>query len=84
MMKEYEYLFAMSLQQKLKHRIVGRIYVTVDPYDELIVKIKNDEVEFKAYVTNFSEKFYNGLTTDYEAYEITRQYRSFINKKYFY
>ena len=40
MMKEYEYLFAMSLQQKLKHRIVGRIYVTVDPYDELIVKIK--------------------------------------------
>ena len=47
MMADYEYQFAVLLQQRLKSKIQGGIYVTV-AVDELIVKVIRDEtIDFK-------------------------------------
>lgn len=85
-MKEYEYLFATTLHMKLKDRIIGKIYVLVDQYDRLIVEIKRESegIVFRDVMTDFAEKFYNGLCTDFVAYEITKKYREFLNQRYFY
>ena len=90
MMTEYERLFAMNLQQKLKKRIVGNIYVKITRNDEILVIIEKEEdgIEYKIFSGNFAERMKNGLSTDYAAYEILQQYRSYIQgimeERYFY
>lgn len=89
MLRECEQLFSMAVQQKLKRKIIGKIFVKVTQNDELLVLIeREDELKFKLFIENFSEKCINGLTSDYIAYEIMKQYREFLigrmNEKYFY
>lgn len=85
MMADYEYTFAVTLSQKLKHKIAGGNHVCVTDNDELLVKIIRDgAVDFKVYICNFSEKIRNGWSTDYAAYEIVNAYKDYIMKKYFY
>lgn len=88
-MSEYEYNFVTNLQAKLKAKIKGRIYCEVNRHDELYVKIINcDDTRYEDHLKNFSERFLNGWSTDYAAYEIVRMYEKFIKeelkKKYFY
>ena len=87
--RECEQLFSMAVQQKLKRQIIAKIFVKVIWSDELLVVItREDELEFKLSIGNISEKIINGLTSDYMAYQILRQYREFLiermEDKYFY
>lgn len=88
-MTEYERLFAMNLQQKLKTKIVGKIFVTATKDDALYIQITNsDNLEFKTYLKNFTERMLNGWSSDYAAYEVVQQYTDFVidqmKSKYFY
>lgn len=88
-MNEYEQHFTTNLQAKLKTKIKGKIYCEVNWHDEIYVKIINaDNVKYEHRITHFSERFLNGWSTDYAAYEIVKEYKRFIfeelEKKYFY
>lgn len=87
-MTDYEYLFATMLQQKLKCKIRGRIFVEVNWHDELYVKIIYGDEKFETRLKNFTEKFQHGLTTEYVTYEIVKQYKQVLyrqmEEKYFY
>ena len=82
-MKDYEYLFAMAVQQKLKKQIIGKIFVKVNCDDELITEIKNGDTELRSVITNFSDKIINGYPSDYAVYEIVNEYKKFILRKHF-
>lgn len=84
-MRDYEYLFATSLQQKLKEKIVGKVFVKVNPNDELYIKVERREegVMYEEVLDDFSQKFINGLSTDYTAYEVLRRYKLSLMKRYF-
>lgn len=86
-MQDYEYLFVKTLHQKLKEKIVGKIFVNV-AHDELIIKIETyGGLIFSASFGNFSERFMNGFSTEYAAFDVFKQYEKFISnnvlKKYF-
>ena len=84
MMADYEYQFAVFLQQRLKSKIQGGIYVTVAE-DELIVKVIRDEtIDFKYSFRNFANRLRNGWTTEYAAYETVNAYKECLMKRYFY
>lgn len=84
-MKEYEYLFSTNLHAKLKEKIVGKIFVKVTYNDELLIKINSyGNLECTIHIGNFSERILNGWSTDYAVYEVIKQYREFLNKKFFY
>lgn len=81
---DYEYLFSMNLQAKLKEKIQGAIYVKVNENDSLVIKItRRDENNFDMSFTDFANRMLNGLTTDYAAYEVTKKYREFVMKQFF-
>ena len=76
-MTDYEYLFSMNLQAKLKEKIQGAIYVKVNENDSLVIKItRRDENNFDMSFTDFSNKFLNGFSTDYAAYEVQKNIRN--------
>ena len=76
MMKEYEQYFSMTLQQKLKRKVVGKVYVKITKDDKVLILIENDdEMRFKLFVDDFANKFINGLTTDFIAYEALKEYK---------
>lgn len=73
-MTDYEYLFSMNLQAKLKEKIQGAIFVKVNENDSLVIKItRRDENNFDMSFTDFSNKFLNGFSTDYAAYEVQKK-----------
>ena len=81
---DYEYIFATNLHQKLKEKIVGAVFVKVTRNDELFINIKSyGGIDYKAFISNFSDKLLNGWTTDYAMYEIVKEYRAFVLKRYF-
>lgn len=83
-MTDYEYLFSTNLHAKLKERIQGGIYVKVNDNDSLVVKItRKDGNNFDVSFTDFSNKFLNGFTTDYAAYEVQKKYQKFVMKQFF-
>ena len=83
-MRDYEYLFVTTLHQKLKDKIVGKIFTKVNTNDELYVEIISfGDLMFKTTLGNFSEKIMNGWSTDYAAYEVIGQYKTFINERFF-
>ena len=84
MMAEYEYLFAMAVQSKIKNRVKANVYVTILPSDELFVKIyKEGDFEFKTYRKHITEEINNGLSSDFIAYLIARDFKKFIMNMYF-
>ncbi len=87
--ENYKQLFSMTLQQKLKYRIKGNIYVKVTLDDALLVVISQEgETIFKKFINNISDKIQNGLTTDYCVYEVMKEYRQVVIdiavERYFY
>ena len=85
MMVDYGYCFAMALQQRLKSKIKGRIFVAVNDDDVLFINITNkDETVFKISFNNFANRLYNGWTSEYAAYEVISEYRKKLFDRYFY
>ena len=73
---DYEYLFSMNLQAKLKEKIQGAIYVKVNENDSLVIKVtRRDGNNFDM---SFANRMLNGLTTDYTAYEVVQKYKKFV------
>ena len=80
---DYEYLFSMNLQAKLKEKIQGAIYVKVNENDSLVIKVtRRDGNNFDMSFIDFANRMLNGLTTDYAAYEVTKKYREFVMKQF--
>lgn len=84
-MADYEYEFVTLLQRKLKDKIIGRIYVAVIENDTLLIKIERIEgMVDRIFIGNFSDRIRNGWTTDYAVYEVMKEYKQIINRRYFY
>lgn len=84
-----ETVFTTALQQKLKTKIVGKIFVRYVSTDSIYVQIRTeDDLEYKTYLNDFTKRVLNGWSADYAAYEVLVEYRKFImekvTKKYFY
>ena len=89
MMTDYEYVFAMALQSKLKPIIKGRIYVTVVPEDDLVVKIYyGDEEPCRLYIRNITDKILWGWSANDAVRVVIANYKQFLFErsieKYFY
>ena len=83
-MRDYEYLFATTLHQKLREKIIGKIFVKVTTDDALLIKIESlGGLEYKTYIENFSTRIFNGWSTDYAAYEVVNDYKKFVMDRYF-
>ena len=83
-MMDYEYLFAMTLHQKLRERVYGKIFCEINRSNVLVVEIKSrGDWIFNMEFDNFSERFINGFTTEYAMYEVINKYKKFITNRYF-
>lgn len=80
---ELSYVFATNLQQKLKDKIYGKVFVKVIDDDIYISVDCYSDIRFKTTISNFANRILNGYTTDYACYEIMEQYRKFVFKQYF-
>lgn len=81
---DYEYLFSMDLQAKLKEKIQGAIYVKVNENDSLVIKVtRRDGNNFDMSFTDFANRMLNGLITDYAAYEVVQKYKKFVMTQFF-
>ena len=83
-MTDYGYLFTTSLHTKLKEKITGKIFVIVTKEeDALFVRIESyGDITYKYYLDNFSDRILNGLSSDYVAYEVVKDFKGFILSKY--
>ena len=80
---DLKYLHASTLQQKLKEVVYGKVFVKVID-DVLVIRIEcYHDINFKTTIENFSDKVLNGYATDQACCEVSKQYRTFINKTYF-
>lgn len=83
-MMDYEYLFSMNLHQKLRERVIGKVYCEVNEENELYIKIKSlGDLKFSMTINNFSERILNGYSTEYAVYEIMSKYERFVHNRYF-
>ena len=83
-MRDYEYAFVMNLHEKLKAKIVGRIFCRVNDLDELWIEITNvDNVKNVIIIRDFSERIRAGWSSDYAAYEVISEYKRIIMSRYF-
>lgn len=82
-MRDYEYLFATILQQRLKEKIIGKVFVRISN-DALYIKVERWEegVMYEQTVDDIATKIRNGLTIEYIAYEILREYKTSLLKRY--
>lgn len=80
---ELSYVFATNLQQKLKDKIYGKVFVKVIDDDIYISVECYSDIRFKTTISNFANRILNGYTTDHACYEIMEQYRKFVFKQYF-
>lgn len=81
-MRDYEELFAKNLQQKLKDKVHGKVFVNVKN-NELYVHIQCwSDIDCETRTDKFAERIMNGMTTDYLCYEILEQYKRFILNTY--
>lgn len=83
-MMDYEYLFSMNLHQKLRERVIGKVYCKVNEENELYIKIESlGDLKFSMTIDNFSERILNGYSTEYAVYEIMSEYERFVYNRYF-
>lgn len=84
-----ENVFAMALQQKLKTKIAGKIFVKCTSTDALYVQITAmDDLVYTTHLGDFTNRVLNGWSADYAAYEVFSEYKQFVMEqiasKYFY
>ena len=85
MMQDYEYLFAMNVQQRLKDMVKARVFCKINPDDELYVEIEERDsgIGYYCVIPAFSQKILNGYTSEYAAYEVVKSYKNYIMKMFF-
>lgn len=82
-MCDFEYLFSTELHKKLKERVIGNVWVKVY-HNELHVKItRQDGIEYEFVRDKLDKRILNGYSSDYVAYEVVKEYKSFILNNYF-
>ena len=83
-MRDYENLYATALHQKLKEKIIGKVYVKITTKDVLHIDITSKgDIKFNMDFDGFSKMFINGWSTDRAADEVYRAYKEFIFKTFF-
>lgn len=84
-MKEYEYDFCMSLHSKIRSRIKPNVYIIVDDNNRLVITIydKMYGITYDWILSDFSEKFSDGLLSDDIADKVIMAYRSWMLAKFF-
>ena len=75
---DMELIFKTVLHKKLKEKVTGHIYIDINERDELFVDIQSNGLRYQKRVLGVSDKILNGLTTDYAAYEIMKDYKKYI------
>lgn len=84
MLRDYEYLFSTALRSKLKEKIKGSVRVEVDQeYDILNVTIKCNSIVWKKEFWGFTNKIHNGWSTDIAAYELVKEFKSYVMHRFF-
>ena len=79
-MEKYDFIICMNLQKKLKERIKGGIFISIDN-GQLSININGGRgIRYRSYI--------NELPREKEQIQkfadlIEKDYRSFINEKYF-
>lgn len=84
----YRYLFTKALHSELKDRVKGRVYCKVDRFDILKVSIQMDEENypyefFDMHIEDFTIKVLHGFSVQEAVYIVMKNYRRYINDKYF-
>lgn len=78
-MRDYEYLFSIALQDKLKESIKGRVFCKVEN-DYLYISVQTKELdryEYKVY--DFAEKLiYGRLVVDEIAANVVKNYKRYV------
>ena len=83
-MADYEFVFMIKLHEKLKEKIVGRVFLKMTPHDEMYVNIRRlDGFDFDMYIKDFSTKILHGYSTDEAVSTICKEYRDQVLRKYF-
>lgn len=85
MMPEFQYLFCIELQKKLREKIVGNIYVKVNPNDDLVVDIRleYENIDYRWKRVDISNNILRGYNSDDAVWEIYKSYKAYINKHFF-
>lgn len=78
----FEYSFSSQLFQKLKDRIVGKVYVNIT-HDEVYVEITHDFNTWSCRTNNFTERYLSGWSVDLAAEEYLRMYKGHVISRYF-
>ena len=84
-MRDYEFIFAKQLQEKLISKINGTVKTWITG-DVLYVSCRNTEynLTFELAVERFAERMLNGLTTDYLVYEFMTEFKHYILHEFIY
>ena len=75
---DMEIVFQTLLHKKLKEKVTGHIFIDINERDELFVDIQSNGLRYQKRILGVSDKILNGLTTDYAAYEIMKDYKNYI------
>lgn len=79
-MEKYDFITCMNLHRKLKERIKGGIFISIDN-GQLSININGGrEIRYRSYINDLPRGKEQIQTY---ADSIERDYRSFINEKYF-
>lgn len=82
-MYDYEYLVVTELHRRLKEKIFGKVW-TKAYHDELHVVIESfNDVRYEFVLNNFSDRILHGLNSEYLAYDVIRDYKRYLMKRYF-
>lgn len=84
-MAEFEYLFCIELQKKLREKIVGNIFVKVNLDDELIVNIRleYENINYGWKTGDISKKLLHGYNSDDAVWDVYNSYKGFIINHFF-
>ncbi len=84
-MEEYESLFCMALHNRLKEKLIGKVYCEVNESDQLYVSITSyQNVKWEYRLDNFSRRIQLvQITSDGVANDIIKKYKGIILRKYF-
>lgn len=80
-MCECEIIFCNSLHDRLKEKIIGKIWVGVNEDDRLFVDITQREINTTTHIISgktFSELIVKGYSVEDACNDITKQYRRII------
>lgn len=83
-MRDYEHLYATTLHQKLKEKIIGKIYVKITTEDVLHIDITGKgNLKFNIDFDKFSQRFMDGWSTDLAANDVVNAYKKKILETFF-